>query len=172
MHNLLLFLAVIVAPLSAAAAEASMQVQGKSPLQLVVESLPIVWTVLGTLFPVFIAFYRRDRDALERLLKAVPDIWDVVQREKRKERVGIRVVDPLARALELAAGQVQRSLTPVETARVKTAIVAYNERMKIAGAKATPVTVGGLPVTNAAPTPAIGEDLTRFRRIDLPVPPR
>jgi hypothetical protein len=91
--------------------------------------------VLG---PIFVAFYRKDRDAFQRLLTAVPAIYESVMQERRRIAEGKAAelpagaqkarTDPLGRALEKAAEQNKGKLTAVQEARLRTEFQAMHER--------------------------------------------
>ena len=91
--------------------------------------LTVVIKALVILLPIFVAFYRKDRDALNRLLVAVPEIYDVVSQERRKQNKPA-LDNPLGRALELAKGVVQRPLTQAETDRMRIALQAHHEDVR------------------------------------------
>ena len=143
-----------------------MQMPGKNPLEMVGEILPFIWTLCGTLFPVLVAFYRKDNDAMAKLFAAIPQAWDVVQQEQRRLRekkgnmTAAEVVsaqkaaaNPLERGVEVAAMRAPGSLTigmkdgtrvfkDTQLAdKVRIELQAYHERMKALGVQATPVAV-------------------------------
>jgi hypothetical protein len=98
-------------------------------LELISGATTVVLKLLLIMGPVFVAFYRKDRDALERLLKAIPDIYDTVDQERRRKGL-TAIPDPLKRGLELAAEHLGRALSPPEAARVRDALRARHERAR------------------------------------------
>lgn len=107
-------------------------------VNLLSEGLTVAIKGLLILGPVLFAFWRKDKDAMERLLSAIPDIFDAVQQERR--RLGKPALDnPLKRALGLASDVVGRDLSSQEAARVTTALNAHHERLRDAGQRVTPL---------------------------------
>lgn len=92
-----------------------------------------IGAILG---PIFVAFYRKDRDALQRLLAAIPDIWNLVQKEREKGSPATAKVNaqsnPLGRAIEVAGDIHGRALNATEKARVEAALKSVTEAVKAA----------------------------------------
>jgi hypothetical protein len=134
-------------------AEGTAPAQPSTPMTWVGPAVDVVLKICAILFPIFWAFYRHDKDALQRLMASIPDIYDVVQQERRKLVGQSARTQPIERAMELARGIVGKPLTTTDQARVRAALQAHHERVKAAGLKATPIAGVG-PALVAQPPPA------------------
>jgi len=79
--------------------------------------------------PILFAFYRKDKDALARLLASLPNIYGVVQQEARKGDSQART-DPLGRAMEVAASIAGGKLSATQAATVRSGLQAIHERSR------------------------------------------
>jgi hypothetical protein len=171
--------------LPAIAAEPSMQVPGKNPWELVAGAVGVAWSLFLIIFPTAVALARKERNALELLLAAIPRAWDVVQQERRRaaktskmplsaeEKINQdhAVTNATARALEIVAAIAPKELTklrdgkpvlktPELVTQATVAIQAHHERMHAIGATATPVLplpVAPRPTTPVASTPFVAK---------------
>lgn len=82
------------------------------------------------LAPVLYAFAVRDKAAMQKLLAALPDVYDVVLQERRRALAGkgSDPGDPLKRALVIAQQVAGRSLRPAERSLVEAKLRAEHER--------------------------------------------
>lgn len=94
------------------------------PWDALMKALAVVMQVGLILAPVFLAFLRKDKRALEMLLEALPSIYDAVEQERRK---GQLKTAPLERANELARNVAGRKLKPRETALVESRLKSIHE---------------------------------------------
>lgn len=79
--------------------------------------------------PVLIAFAKKDKDALARLLASLPNIYAVVEQERRKGDQVART-DPLGRAMEIAAGIAGGKLSATQAATVRSGLQAIHEERR------------------------------------------
>lgn len=79
------------------------------------------------LVPVYVAFARRDKDALAKLVEALPRVYEVVAQERRKGLLPAGE-SPVKRALELTEMALGRSLSITEGARARVELAAIHER--------------------------------------------
>jgi hypothetical protein len=100
----------------------------RKTLDLIFRATDVALKVLFKLAPSLIAFARGEKNALALLVQAIPDIYDSVMQEQRKNPAAVS--DPLKRGLELAAEYVGRALTEAEAARVRDGLRAHHERTR------------------------------------------
>ncbi len=79
--------------------------------------------------PVLIAFAKKDKDALARLLAALPFIYGAVEQERRKGEPLARS-NPEARAFEIAQTIAGGKLTVSQAAVVSSGLRAINEERR------------------------------------------
>ena len=95
--------------------------------------IDIVLKVGGILAGVLVLFFRKDQSAMTRLLEAVPEIWAVIEQERRRAQEGKATAtkastNPLQRGLELAKERKGSPLNAKETVAVTQALQAQHER--------------------------------------------
>lgn len=139
---------VIVGVLAAGAALAAAPLPAAPPgdaLEVVGRIITIVMQVGLMILPVIWAFIQHDKDALAKLMAALPDIYDVVAKERRKAEERGAVVaastSPLERAMQIARTIAGGTLRAADEVRVKAALEAHHERLTEAGLRVTPVRV-------------------------------
>ena len=131
---------------------------------LVDGAIKVGLAIFAVMFPVAVAFVRKDRDAMEKLLASIPAAWDVVQQERRRAKKPTSIElsaaeranqakatsNAIGRALEVVAQVAPKALVVYKGGvrqlksedlmnRAEVELRAHHERMHAAGLAATPV---------------------------------
>jgi hypothetical protein len=133
MRSLVALLAVLLAVPALAAPEPATSPGILNVIDILVRAGPVVMGIGAIIFPILVAFYRKDRDALERLIASVPSLYNVIEQERRRKILPV-TADKLTRGVELAEERVAgRKLKPIEEQRVRLELQAQHEKVRAVG---------------------------------------